>query len=350
MKSKKYLTIIILLTIAFVNTSIAQFDNVGTSVANFLKIGVGARGIAMGSACVADVNDGSVLYWNVAGLAALNRREVFFSNTNWLMDISHNFLAVAFPIDGVNAIGLSINSINMGEMEETTEYEPDGTGITFSGGDIGVGIAYARAMTDRFSVGIQGKYIRETVAFCSADAVAIDIGTLYITQFHGLKIGMAISNFGTKMRLRGREQLVDIDIDPNLHSNPEDITARLDTKDWPLPLSFRIGVSVDLLNTSLLRYTHTVDYYDVRDLGPIYCTGAEIALPPFIMLRAGIQRRYFDWDTEKDLPVYKYYPSIGAGIRWKIPKTNFAFKVDFAYVDYMNAFDPILRYSGALEF
>ena len=99
-----------------------------------------------------------------------------------------------------------------------------------------------------------------------------------------------------------------------------------------------------------IRYTQTMDYYDVRDLGPIFSMGAEITITSLVMLRAGLERRYFDWDTREDIPVYKFYPTFGAGVRWKIPRTDFAFKMDMAYVDYMNAFDPIVRYSAAFEF
>ena len=42
---------------------------VGTTSAQFLKIGVGAKAIAMGGTFVAQANDLSALYWNPAGLA-----------------------------------------------------------------------------------------------------------------------------------------------------------------------------------------------------------------------------------------------------------------------------------------
>lgn len=347
MKTIRAVLIIFLMTFFVTPLVKAQFDNAGTSVANFLKIGVGARGMAMGSAYTASADDGSALYWNIAGISRIQNMEVFFAQTNWLVDISHSFIGVVLPIGTANTLGFSVNSIAMGEIEETTEYEPDGTGITFSGGDIALGIAFARSLSDRFSVGVKGKYIRETVAFSSADGVAIDIGTIYITQFNGLKIGMSLSNFGSKMRLRGREQLVDVDIDENLHSNPENITARLETEAWPIPMVFRLGTSLDLINNAFMRYTQTFDYYDTRDLEPIYATGAEISFVNLIALRAGLERKYFDWDNGA---VFELYPTLGAGIDYKLPRSNFRFKMDMAYVDYRNAFDPIVRYSAALQF
>ena len=46
--------------------------------ANFLKIGVGARAIGMGSAYTAVANDATAIYWNSAGLSRLSKRELSF--------------------------------------------------------------------------------------------------------------------------------------------------------------------------------------------------------------------------------------------------------------------------------
>ena len=60
----------IIITFIAINCSIfAQFDNAGTSAANFLKIGVGSRGMALGGAFTANVQDPSALHWNPAGIA-----------------------------------------------------------------------------------------------------------------------------------------------------------------------------------------------------------------------------------------------------------------------------------------
>ncbi|MDA0378244.1 MAG: hypothetical protein O2899_02035, partial [Bacteroidetes bacterium] len=45
---------------------------VGTTAAQFLKLGVGARAVAMGGSFVAESSDLSALYWNPAGLSKIS--------------------------------------------------------------------------------------------------------------------------------------------------------------------------------------------------------------------------------------------------------------------------------------
>ncbi|MDZ7339934.1 MAG: UPF0164 family protein, partial [candidate division KSB1 bacterium] len=70
--------------------ALAGNDNTGTSAANFLKIGVGPRGNALGGAFVAQVNDYSSLYWNPAGIAGMTSLEIGLAYTDWILDMSHN--------------------------------------------------------------------------------------------------------------------------------------------------------------------------------------------------------------------------------------------------------------------
>ena len=86
---RKIITLLICSTILT-----ATNDNVATSVAHFLKIGVGGRAEAMGGAFTAQADDASSLYWNPAGLAVMASPQVMFSQTNWITDINHVSLAL----------------------------------------------------------------------------------------------------------------------------------------------------------------------------------------------------------------------------------------------------------------
>ena len=50
----------------------ASFAKTGTSGAQFLKIGVGCRGVAMGGAFVATADDPSAAYWNPGALVRVS--------------------------------------------------------------------------------------------------------------------------------------------------------------------------------------------------------------------------------------------------------------------------------------
>ena len=193
----------------------------------------------------------------------------------------------------------------MGRMSRTTEFEPEGTGTTFTASDVAIGFTFAKHMSDRFNAGIQLKLVQESISFTSARAIAIDAGSQYITRFSGLKIGMAITNFGTKMRLNGTDQKVDVDAYEDLDGNP-DVIASLRTEDWPLPMAFRVGLSIkpigpeSIFKSNKAELTVNTDYYDSRDLNPYYLAGFELKLANLIFLRTGLKHQYTHLSDEID--------------------------------------------------
>ena len=333
MFKKGVLCLLFFVTVQVTTPLYGQFDNSGTSVANFLKIGVGARGQALGGAFTALVDDATALYWNPAGIARTQDYQAVFSRTNWLLDLDLTFVGLTIPFESFGTLGFSLNALTMGEVEITTPEEPDGTGLTYDAGDLALGATYAKNVTDRLYFGFTGKFIREQVANSSATAFVIDIGTQYVTDFSGLIIGMSIKNFGTKMRLRGREQLISVDIDPDLGSNPI-VTGRLDTKAWPLPLQFNIGTSMKLYTSENMTVTGNFDYNDPRDQNPLYVFGGELSFSEVIYLRGGYGfRKYGDKyeDVEGLRSEDKF--TLGAGVFTTIPLSDFSIMVDYAYSD-----------------
>jgi len=312
--------------------ALAQFDNAGTSAANFLKIGVGSRAEAMAGAYVAQANDISTIFWNVAGLADLRQRELMVARTDWILDVNLIAVAANLPLHENATLAVSVNALSMGNIEETTPEAPDGTGINFGGANLAAGLAYAQRLTDRFSVGIQGKYVSETVANSKAHGFALDFGTLYQTNFHGLKIGMSISHFGAKLRLEGREQLIRVDVDRGLGANPDDTPARLETEAWPLPLVFRFGVSMDVFRFEHQALVANVDYFDYRDVAPGFCLGGEYSLNRFVFVRGGF-RALTHADNIDDPDNQAFFPTVGGGLDLHYPNSSYRLRLDYAYSD-----------------
>ena len=106
----------------------------GTTAASFLKIGVGARSVAMGGAYTAVANDVSSIYWNPAGLASMGGSQAIFNHVNWIADVQYDVAAAALQVEGFGTIGASFASMNVGEMDVTTVSEPEGTGERFTAG------------------------------------------------------------------------------------------------------------------------------------------------------------------------------------------------------------------------
>jgi len=325
---------IILCLLLSVSLALAGNDNTGTSAANFLKIGVGSRGNAMGGAFVAYANDVSALYWNPAGIARTTSLQVGFSYTDWILDINHNFVGVVYPLARLGVIGVSFNSLSMGDMER----EPHGTGVFFSAGDLALGVAYARQLTDRFSVGVKFKYVHESISFSSASTIALDAGTQFDSGFHGLKIGMSISNFGGKMTMKGTDQLTKADIDEVIDGNPMK-EARLETEGWTLPLLFRFGLSMDVLTRDRTRLTCNLEFTDPRDVNPYPAFGAEWEWNNILFLRGGVIYRSKEFDekqlleTEDIKLIYDFHFAFGAGLNLKIPGLGSDVRFDYSYTD-----------------
>ena len=304
---KRFVFIILILF----SSLMGQFDNVGTSAANFLKIGVGGKASGMAGAVTGEVDDPTSLYWNPAGIANAQGIEVLVNHTDWIFDFTHSYLAAIIPSGRFGHFGFSINYLDMGEMERTTEFQPEGDGTSFSASDMAIGIAYAKNMSDRFNIGLQLKMVQESISFSSATALAVDAGSQYITRFSGLKIGMSVTNFGTKMRLSGTDQKIDIDPFEDLDGNP-DVIATLRTEDWPLPMGFRFGLSFQplgpesIIKNSLLNLTLNTDYYDSRDLNPYFLGGAELKVRNLLYLRSGVRYEYQKYsDSIDDLTTSK---------------------------------------------
>ena len=89
----------------------------------------------------------------------------------------------------------------------------------------------------------------------NANIIAADIGCLFVTKNKGIRIGMSISNFGSKMKLDGYDTERDFDVDETIFGNNDKIDSHLDTQGWPLPLIFRAGISKDIIDDKIHKLT-----------------------------------------------------------------------------------------------
>ena len=323
---KKYILVILGLVLACNPNIQAQgVTKVGTTAASFLGIDVGPRANAMGGASVSIANDASAMYWNPAGIARLNNVDAMFCNARWIADLSFNYAGIVLPLGNFGNVGVNATFLTMDEMERTTIAQPEGTGELFDAASYAFGLTYARSLTDQFSIGISAKYINERLYNSSAGGFALDVGALFDTRFHGVMLGMSISNYGSKMQLDGRNLQIQHDIDPGTNGNNANINARLQTDNFDLPLLFRVGVSMDVLkgalNSNLIVSAdalHPSD--DVESLN----LGAEYTFNDLISLRVGYKNLGAK-DTEQGL-------NYGAGLHYVVAGTIMNF--DYAYIGF----------------
>ncbi|MBN2103907.1 PorV/PorQ family protein [bacterium] len=336
--------IMIILCIVFIFALPLFSQNVtksGTTAATFLLIDYGVRGSGMGSAYVSVADDINAMYWNPAGVARIRENQALFTNIQWIADITFNYAAAAVPAGQLGTFGINAAFMSTDEMTVTTIQEPDGTGETFQVGSYALGLTYAKELTNRFSIGFNVKYIQEQIYHSTARGMAIDVGTLFDTQFQDLKIGMSISNYGTKMRMLGRDMLIQSDIDPLKHGNNENINANLQTDAYDLPLLFRVGLSVDVLkgpcNSHLILSADALHPNDNMESMNI---GAEYTFANFLAARCGY-KGLFKKNSEEGL-------CLGGSINLKVTE-NVSLHLDYAWGDF-GILKDVQKYAIGLTF
>ena len=303
--------------------SAQQVDYSGTSAANFLKIGVGSRPMAMGDAAIASINSAEALYWNVAALTRVEEGfSLAVSSMEWLVESRNSYVAASYKFEDLGTFGIDLQYLDYGKIEETTVYDQDGTGRFLSASDMMIGLGYARQLTDRFSFGIKIKYISETIADASGEAFAVDLGAVFLTSFfdNKLRLAASLSNFGTKMKFEGR----DLSITYSIPGNPgnKQIPAELSTIEWDIPLLLRFGISNYFIDNEDVSLLVAYDILDSRDYEVRHNLGSELGLYKMVYLRGGYK---FNYDE------VKY--TIGMGLDFK-NIIDYKLKLDYVFLDF----------------
>jgi len=312
---------------------------VGTTAAYFLGIEVGGRSVGMGGAHVASVNDATALYWNPGAATQVPGSEALFVHSEYLAGTSFDYLATVFHMGGMGTIGLSATVLDYGNLIHTTIEDPDGTGLTFGATDMAIGVTLARAMTDRFSIGGSVKFISQTIWHESARSVAVDVGTLYRTDFNGLVMGMSISNFGLPMKMSGSDLEHFYDIAEELDGNNGKIVSELETAYFNLPLVFRAGVAMDVFRNETMSLILAVDALHPNNNYESVNVGMEYELLKKFYARAGRKALFLE-DTEEGLT---------AGFGLLIPMRGVKVRLDYGY-EYFGRLQDIQNFSLALDF
>jgi len=308
-KRLPYITILMLL---MASPALAQYDygfkfsKSGSAGFQFLKIGTGAREVAMGEAVTAVTDDVSSIYWNPAGLAKVDRLQVGVHHNEWLVGSTHSSVAIALPVKRY-VIGVSLLSFGIDSFEETTVTEPDGTGRMVKAGDVMAGLTISRRFTERLVIGGQLKYVHETLDTYSHGNVLMDIGTQYDTGFRNLRLGFSLQHFGPDMRVAEQR--------------------------FRTPLLFRIGAADDIIDTENMRLTVSGELVHPTDNVEWVNTGMELTLIKTFTIRGG----------------YRFYTdqmNISAGFGLLTPDTALGrLKLDYAWAPAGNVFANVHRFS-----
>ncbi len=293
---------------------------IGTGGALELRLGPGARSVALGGAVLADARGVEAIFFNPAGLAASDAKAEFtFSHTTWLGDTDINYFGASQNFGDWGVMGLTAKVFSVGEIVRTTEDAPDGTGETFSPTFATLGLTYARRMTDRVNFGGTVYYVAERVLQETASGVAFDFGFQYQTGFGGSSIGLALKNMGPNMKFTGSDFEFAAQV-PGSEPGANPRTATNASANFELPTYFQFGGMYPLLGQGAHRASLFAAYQNNSFSRDEYRGGLEWSYRDEVALRAG----YGASGDEDDLFGFAY----GAGVR--VPLGSNKLYVDYA--------------------
>lgn len=316
----------------------------------FLSESVDARAAAMGGAVTSSTSgSSSALFYNPASMARMDGNfSAGFGIMNYIVDIQYNAASAAFRPGGGNygVVGVSFMNVDYGgEFFQTIRAENEQGFLElgeYNPTALAIGVGYARSFTDRFSVGAHIKYAQQdlgsfaksrsddgavslsdgtsaTYEDYSLNTIAVDFGLLYDTGFESLTIAMSTRNFSREL-VYERER-------------------------FELPLTFQIGVSMDVIDLTTLdpnmhSFMLSVDAQRPRDFAEHLKVGGEYTIMDILSVRGGLARPFVGEDHEEGF-------SLGAGLKYNA--SGIGFGADYSYTDFGD-FGTIQRFAVNLVF
>jgi len=256
----------------------------GTTAGEFLLLGAGARGLALGGGYAALTTDVSALYYNPAGVAQISRPGAVVSTYGYIADTRYTWAGLAVPMSGgARTVGLQIGSFGFSDQPVYTLENPDGDGTKYGVSQTFVGFTYAQNFSDRFSAGLTAKFISDELGKTSASAFAVDFGTNFHATAVGraLRVAFVIQNLGTELRHSGSPLDVSVERPPvpgQVEVPQEEQAAVLKAKEWGLPVLFRVGAALDAYANQQARVTVLSEFVQPNNTDPGFAVGAEFAL------------------------------------------------------------------------
>jgi len=285
MKTQIWKLAIAVLLIGTLVPAHAQISKVAQTGLQFLKVEMSPRAAALGGAYTLIGNDATAMFANPAGLAlSENRIDVFVGYVPWIADINYNAIAAKADLGNIGTIGVHYIGTDYGDDIIGTRWSSATDAGFIETGTVNVtagalGVAYARSLTDKFSIGGQVKHTFQSLGenlFADSTTVknevsglAYDFGTIFYPGYKSLRFGMSIRNFAADFKYQ------------------ED--------SFSLPLTFRMGMAMDVLDfmgDHSNQLLVAVDAIHPRDFTERLNLGAEYILNNMFAFRVGYRVNY----------------------------------------------------------
>jgi hypothetical protein len=234
--------------------TIAQ--NAAGKAGAFLRIGAGARALALGGAFSAISDDPSAGYWNPAGLSHIDQIQFTATHYKMSLDRNHNFIGGALPITSSSTVGLSWIGLGVNGIEGRTgnTAQPD---FIYSNSSNALLLSFGQKINSFLSVGFSAKGIYQKLQDVDAYGMGFDVSMLARPNDF-VSIGFSVQDLGTRIKWSsGREEA--------------------------FPLTYRGGIALNVSENLLVAF----DAYKIGNGDPGYSWGAEYKALNLLPIRVG---------------------------------------------------------------
>ena len=290
-------------------------SRIGTSGGNQVLVPVGARGIAMSGSDRVFQAVWSQYIGDPAGLARTENPSLR-SQQVWIysMMLESPIFGAASNFGDLGALGVTVKSIDMGDIPVTTVEDMDGVGGgTFRPTLSTMGLTYANAFSDRANFGVTAKVVYESIPRASASALAFDVGVQYtgFAGMDGLGLALGLNNIGTDMHYSGSGLTGGATGDNGITDfyNKE---ASYDK----LPSTYNMSLSYSVAG-AIVGMTFTSHNFSYDELN----FGAEYTLMDMIYLRAGMTSPMLEENSNNDGETL-FSMNFGAGLKYSLYGVN----------------------------
>lgn len=310
-------------------------QRIGQAGASELLINPWGGSSGWADANVAGITGLEALGLNVAGSAFINKTELGYCNTSWLVgtDISVSAFGLVQKVGDAGALGVYVQGMNLGDIEVTTVENPEGGLGSFNPKFSTIGISYAKEFSNSIYGGAVLKIVSGGISDVKTTGVAIDAGIQYVTgSQRQLHFGITLRNVGPTMKYTGDGMSFRGTV-----PNGVDMTVEHRSAEFELPTQVKIGVSYDFNFGVGQRITVAGNFTSNSFSKDQLHLGVEYDFKNILSLRGG-----FVWEEglnpfEDDyLTRTTAFTGPSGGVSLKVPlnkENGSVFSIDYSYRD-----------------
>jgi len=290
---KQHYSLLTLFAVLLMSVSVSRAgneDRVGQAGSTELLINPFARSSGWAGSNTSMVRGLEAQFLNVAGTAFTKKTEMLFARTNWLggtgININAFGLTQAVGKDKTGTIGLSIMTMNFGDIDVTTVDQPEGGIGTFSPNLTNIGLSYAKEFSNSIYGGLTLRVISQSISDVKSGGVSLDAGIQYITgKKENIRFGISLKNVGPRMRFAGDG----LSFRGSLPTSSATLTIQQRNEAFELPSLLNIGGAYIFALAEKHQLTAAANFCSNSFSKDQLQGGLEYAFNKMFMIRGGYQ-------------------------------------------------------------